>query len=122
VLQAGLLFVLSAQPDLRFADEPDFDFVIRKVGHFAAYAVLGALVAWALGMPTGDRRRAAVAIALVCGYAVTDELHQALVPGRHASPVDVAIDTLGGGVGLVAFRFVATAVDARVARLRRQRL
>jgi VanZ family protein len=28
-------------------------------------------------------------------YAVTDEYHQGLVEGRHASPVDWGIDTAG---------------------------
>jgi VanZ family protein len=35
------------------------------------------------------------------GYAVTDELHQHYVSGRHATPVDVAIDAAGASIAAV---------------------
>jgi VanZ family protein len=34
-------------------------------------------------------------------YAATDELHQYFVRGRHASPVDVAIDAVGVAAGML---------------------
>ena len=34
------------------------------------------------------------------GYAITDEIHQHFVGGRHASPVDVLIDTAGVAIGI----------------------
>jgi VanZ family protein len=36
-------------------------------------------------------------------YAASDELHQHFVRGRHAAPVDVAIDAVGIAAGLVAW-------------------
>ena len=48
--------------------------------------------------------REAPALALGVLYAVSDELHQAFVRGRHASPIDVAIDTVGLLLGLLAWR------------------
>ena len=48
--------------------------------------------------------REAPALALGVLYAASDELHQAFVRGRHASPVDVAIDTVGLLIGLLAWR------------------
>ena len=43
----------------------------------------------------------ALALALGIAYAATDELHQYFVRGRHASPVDVAIDAVGVAVGML---------------------
>ena len=70
--------------------------VIRKLGHFSEYFVLGVLIARALRDQRGWRlHHALMAIALASTYAVTDELHQRFVPGRTAAAGDVGIDTLG---------------------------
>jgi VanZ family protein len=71
---------------------------IRKLGHLAEYFVLGLLVMRSLRKqyrPTLSRRHAVIAMALTSLYAMSDELHQALVPGRSASVVDVVIDVIG---------------------------
>ena len=57
------------------------------------YAVLGLLLLRAIG-------RELPALLLGIGYAITDEMHQQFVRGRHASPVDVLIDTLGVSIGI----------------------
>lgn len=64
-------------------------------GHFGVYAVLGALVAFALRSPGMWPWAAAFASV----YGVTDELHQLFVPGRMADPLDWVVDTLGAIVG-----------------------
>ena len=105
--QATLIFVLSAQPDLHLADEPLLDFVLHKVGHLAVYAVLAALIAWALDLPGAVRSRVwTVAVVACLAYAATDELHQGFVQGRHASPVDIAIDVFGALLGLGAYAWI----------------
>jgi VanZ family protein len=105
--QAALIFVLSAQPDLHLADEAQLDFVLHKVGHLAVYALLAALVAWALDLPGATRSRLwTVSVAVCLLYGASDELHQSLVQGRHPSAGDVAIDTLGALLGLAAYWFV----------------
>ena len=112
---AGLIFAFSAQPDLRFLPDAGLDFVVRKVGHAAVFGIL-ALLAWrAVGMTTVWRqpRTWAVALGLTVGYAITDELHQGFVAGRHPSLVDAVIDSLGA---LVAIGIVL----AIVSRLRRR--
>jgi VanZ family protein len=58
------------------------------------YAVLGGLLYRALG-------REPLALAAGIAYAATDELHQHFVRGRHASPVDVAIDAVGVALGML---------------------
>jgi VanZ family protein len=105
--QAALIFVLSAQSDLHLADEPLLDFVLHKAAHFAVYAILAALVAWALELPAARPSRAwGVALLLCIAYAATDEVHQGFVQGRHPSPIDVGIDTLGALGGLAVYTLI----------------
>ena len=69
----------------------------RKAAHVTEYAILCALWFVALTRERGlSRQRAAwMALLVAIGWAVLDELHQALVPSRTASAMDVGIDTLG---------------------------
>jgi VanZ family protein len=99
LLWALLIFGLSSIPSLG-TGLGAWDEVLRTGAHFAEYAVLGGLLAWWL-------RRPAVAVAAGSAYAVTDELHQALVPGRAASVVDWAVDTLGVLAGVLLARRLA---------------
>jgi VanZ family protein len=39
---------------------------------------------------------------LTAAYAATDEFHQSFTSGRHPSPVDVAIDSVGALLFLLA--------------------
>ena len=53
----AMLFVLSNEPNLRVSDDQGVDFVLRKIGHAAVYAVLLLLVLRALRVRgrAGDR-------------------------------------------------------------------
>jgi VanZ family protein len=102
---AVLIFVFSAQPDLRFLPDDNLDFVVRKVGHMGVFGILALLILRGVDIGSWPRPRT-WALTLTALYAATDELHQATVAGRHASVVDVAIDVAGaviaiGIVGLV---------------------
>lgn len=79
---------------------------IRKLGHFGEYFVLSILVMQALRQETQDLspRQLALGLALTALYAVSDELHQALVPSRSASIIDVLIDAFGGTCGTLWFQ------------------
>jgi VanZ family protein len=82
---------------------------IRKAAHLTEYAVLGLLVFRALDEP--ERPRAVLwSIAICAAYAALDELHQAWVPNRTGSVLDVAIDASGAALG-VAFRAWAGSVS-----------
>jgi len=96
VLWAALIFAFSAIPSLSSGLGP-WDTLLRKLMHLFEYAVLGALLARALARPE---------LAILAGalYAVTDEIHQSFVRGRHAAWYDVVIDTVGVAVGVVAWR------------------
>ena len=96
----GLIFFLSAQPDLG-PDLGFWDLALRKLAHMLEYGLLFLL--WRRALP-GPSPWVAAAIAV--GYAATDELHQSFVDGRHGTPVDVAIDAAGVALAwLVARRF-----------------
>ena len=89
---AGVIFALSAIPSLG-TGLGAWDTVLRKLAHTAEYAVLGALVYRA-------SRNVPTAVLLSSAYAVTDEIHQTFVSGRHGSPVDWLIDTAGVLIGV----------------------
>jgi VanZ family protein len=95
VVWAAVIFAFSSIPSLT-SGLGTWDLVLRKLAHFAEYAVLGALLLRAIGL-------APVAVALGSLYAVTDELHQHFVRGRVGSPLDWAIDTVGVLAGIVLF-------------------
>jgi len=102
VAWAGLIFAFSAQPNLRFVPDEGLDFLVRKAGHMAVFGIL-ALLAWrAMATTTTWRRPLAWALALAILYAISDELHQGFVAGRHPSPVDVGIDAVGALIAVVA--------------------
>jgi VanZ family protein len=88
-----VIFALSSVPNLA-TDLGVWDTVLRKCAHASEYAVLVLLLFRALG-----RELSAFLIGLA--YAVTDELHQQFVRGRHASPFDVSMDAAGLALGLL---------------------
>jgi VanZ family protein len=82
--------------------------VIRKLGHFSEYAVLGVLSARAFaGSANNFMRRHwfQLGLSLILCYALLDEFHQSFVPGRTASIYDSAIDAVGGLTALLLVRF-----------------
>jgi VanZ family protein len=98
VLWAGLIFALSAVPDLG-TGLGGWDLVLRKTAHAAEFAVLGLLLARAVG-----RELPALLLGIV--YAVTDEVHQSFVPGRLGSVWDVLLDSVGVAFGVFLMRRV----------------
>jgi VanZ family protein len=93
VAWAAVIFTLSSIPSLS-TGLGTWDTILRKGAHLTEYAILGGLLYRALG-------REALALAAGIAYAATDELHQYFVRGRHASPVDVAIDAIGVAFGML---------------------
>jgi VanZ like protein len=99
---AAVIFTLSSIPHLG-TDLGIWDLILRKCAHVTEYAILAFLLARAIG-------REAPALAVGVLYAVSDEVHQAFVTGRHASPVDAAIDTAGLLLGLLAWRRLSSSM------------
>jgi VanZ family protein len=94
VVWAAVIFTLSSIPSLG-TGLGVWDTVLRKAGHMTEFAILGALLFRALA-------RELPAFVAGVAYAVTDEIHQRFVEGRHASVIDVALDSVGVALGLYA--------------------
>jgi VanZ family protein len=116
---ANTLRVLRAIFGLEEADESHqttlrhANFLIRKTAHVMEYAILTALIYFAVRRGRAERWRwtwafAALGFAVAC--AALDEWHQAFSPGRTSKLADVLLD--GGGAVL------ALALIALRARLR----
>jgi VanZ family protein len=92
----GLIFFLSAQPDLS-SGLGAWDVLLRKLAHATVYAVLTWLWWRALreGSASDDVRPLAAAWLMAIAYSATDEWHQTFVTGRHGVPSDVLIDAAG---------------------------
>ncbi len=97
VLWAAVIFAFSSVPSLS-SGLGTWDTILRKGAHMTEYAVLAVLLVRAL-----DRYGWALVAAIA--YAASDEFHQTFVRGRHGSPVDVGIDTIGMLVGLGIVRW-----------------
>ncbi len=95
---AGLIFYLSSVPNLAVG-EGTVDFLTRKPAHILEYALFFALIFravrgsfgrnwkfWELNLGSG---------VLTFLYAVSDEIHQALVPTRSGKIEDLGFDFLG---------------------------
>ena len=90
----ALIFFFSHQPDLS-SGLGVWDTVGRKIAHAGEYALLSVLCWRAFaGLTTRDRALAAAAT-VSFAYAISDEIHQSFIEGRHGSPIDVAIDSAG---------------------------
>lgn len=90
---AGVIFWFSTRPASqipgRFAEE----------GHLGEYAILGALLYFALRADLPRWRAVGVAIAIASLYGVSDEFHQHFVATRTPDVMDWIADTVGASVG-----------------------
>ena len=78
---------------------------VDKIHHLVAYAVLGALVMFALRRANNLPLPKALVIAILVSsaYGATDEFHQRFVPNRTCDVWDWTADTLGAGIAATAF-------------------
>ena len=93
VAWAAVIFALSSIPSLG-TGLGAWDLVLRKLAHLTEFGVLGGLLVRALA-------REPAALVLGAVYAASDEIHQAFVRGREASPIDWLIDVVGVTIGLI---------------------
>ncbi len=108
----GAIFWVSSGPVPPVVPDPLVDLLLKKAGHFCAYALLAVLWWLALRGRLTPRLALVAAFVLAAGYAGSDEIHQAFSPTRHPSLVDVGIDSVGAVTGLwVVFRWARTRTD-----------
>lgn len=101
LLWAGVIFGFSAQTNLHGTELSVVDFITKKLAHMFVYCVLYLLFhrAFLLTLPVKNSNWAWILPFIVCfGYAISDEFHQSLVPGRYASTRDIGYDMLGASI------------------------
>ena len=100
---ALLIFISSSIPAEKLPDvgKSGFD----KIVHFVMYFVLAAAIHWSVRhqmvSPWARRYELVCTVLLTTLYGLTDEIHQAFVPNRNTSILDLAAD-IGGAALYVA--------------------
>jgi VanZ family protein len=98
-------------PALTLEQFQPIHYVIRKTAHFTEYFVFCILLFRGVRGPRAGWRWtwALSALAIAAGYAALDEVHQAFVASRTASPWDSLLDSVGAFAASLAiflwFRF-----------------
>jgi VanZ family protein len=108
----AVIFFFSAQADLS-SGLGLIDQIGRKFVHAGEYALL--LFLWWRALQTVLPPPAAIAaaLAITIAYSATDEFHQSFVHGRHGTPVDVLIDSLGALLAAVLIHRSRTTARTR---------
>lgn len=84
--------------------ENKLDHIVRKNAHGFMYMTLAFLVSGGLFAFNKRGKDAIIYIMFIClFYAVTDEFHQAFVPGRGSLVSDILIDFTGALIGMGVF-------------------
>ena len=101
VLWLALIFALSSQARLIDIQDDTGEKLFYKIAHFIAYAIL----AWLWWRALAPQRQTSwpvlwAALVLTVLYAISDEVHQSFVPGRHPALYDVLFDA-GGALAMV---------------------
>jgi VanZ family protein len=95
ILWAGLIFGLSAVPNLKTGLEDDF--LVRKSAHVGEYFILSLLLHRAVknSFSLKNTHLFFYPAGLALFYAASDEFHQLFVHGRNGALTDVLIDCIG---------------------------
>ena len=103
-------FVLRFIPGLAVLGLETIELLIRKAAHFSVYFVFAMLLTRVLDRRSGLSTKGQITWGIMLGglYAISDELHQAFVPSRSPSAMDVLIDLIGLVFGLYcSYMYVA---------------
>ncbi len=109
---AVAIFVLSSIPDFG-ALEKSFLTKHDKITHLIVYGLLAwwVLWGWVKGLrETPGTLRFILTALVTAAYGVSDEFHQAFIPGRLASVDDWLADVIGGLLGSIVFATMALAI------------
>lgn len=132
VLWIGVIYLFSDQPysgELSERYLGVWNIAVRKIAHLTEYAILFLLLHKALlaGPPAsapagsappprlgsaGKSYSGLRALTLATAYALADEWHQACVPGRTGTGLDVFVDSAGGCLGWAAWYLISRAPRA----------
>lgn len=93
-------------PNIKYTSLIDIiNFTIRKLAHLTEYFILTHLTISLLKeYTTREKIILAISIIFCFIYAMADEFHQSLIPGRTSLFRDVIIDTIGGFIALITYK------------------
>lgn len=75
--------------------------IVRKIAHFSIYTVIGLLLMSLMSTYKIKQKNRIVTSAIIgLLYAISDEIHQAFIPGRGPQITDVGIDFSGVIMGI----------------------
>ncbi len=95
---AGTIFMFSSFSQLPGPEQAYADFILKKIAHMLVYGVLYALVLRGTVLVTSSKdteQRLVIPLLITMLYAISDEFHQSLVPGRSATLRDIGYDLVG---------------------------
>lgn len=93
------IYFASGLPADRIPDLAGIDDVVKKGGHAVGFSLLA--LALLRGLGSHKRHAREIAFGLTFIYAVSDESHQMLTPGRTPSLTDIGIDMTGAVIALL---------------------
>lgn len=100
VFWCGLIFYLSSIPQLRAAENPFWDEIIRSFLHSVIYGILFVLFFRALKV-SRKKKDYLWPLVLSAFYSISDEFHQSLVPIRTFQLRDLMVDIIGALFGIL---------------------
>ena len=92
-----VIFLLSSRQSVSVSPDYWLNFLFFKTLHVLEYAILYVLYFRAA-------RSYGIAFVLTVFYAITDEMHQTLVPTREGRVRDVIIDAVGAAVAWISIK------------------
>lgn len=93
------IFLTSSIPSGEVPNLGRLDVLLKKTGHFIAYAFLA--LSFSRGIGQDKPYAYLLAWLLTLMYGASDEYHQLFTPGRFSSWIDWTIDSVGATVALV---------------------
>ncbi len=97
----SFIFYLSSLSTTGISGTQSQRFLILKTFHLIEYSILFLLLRFASG-------KTVPAVFLSYLFALSDEFHQSLVPGREGKFTDTLIDLLGISIGYVILKVILT--------------
>jgi hypothetical protein len=93
IFWCGIIIHISSIPHLTVKGH---GFPIRKLGHIIVYFIFSILLWKNIFWKKNHRiEKAIICCIIALGFAIFDEIHQSLIPGRHGNIQGVTIDMLG---------------------------
>ena len=81
-------------------------FIIRKIAHYTEYLILGFLTINMLNK-NDISKKYLISILICLIYAISDEIHQFLIPGRACQIKDILIDSIGSITGIYLYKLIS---------------